>query len=315
MEIVLISDIHLMFDTPIGRTDNVSETQKKKMKFIVEYAHSRDAIILQAGDFFHAARSWHLAEEWIRFFNDYDVKIYSVFGQHDTYMHSAETRRFTNLGILNAAGVVDILGEKPAKYISSGKTIEIYGSSWGEDIPKVIAKDKIDISILAIHKQIVPHKLWSEQREFEYAPSFLNKHRDFDLILAGDCHRRFLFADKGRVICSTGCITRYQADKYNFEEYEPGFYVYDTDDSMLEWIEIPHQPASKVLSRKHIDQKKRVDAMLDEFIDAIEDTTEGLTESEAVDFKTNLVEYCKRYKIKNKVLKVLAQTIDEEMKW
>ncbi|GAG27827.1 unnamed protein product, partial [marine sediment metagenome] len=126
--------------------------------------------------------------------------------------------------------------------------------------------------------------------------------------------RKFLFKDKDRIICNTGCITRYEADKYSMEEYKPGFYLYDTEEGSIEWIKIPHEKANKVLTRKHIEKKKQVESMLDDFIEMIEDTEDG-QEIEEVQFIPNLIRYCKKKKTSDNVLNILEETIDEEVLW
>ena len=161
----------------------------------------------------------------------------------------------------------------------------------------------------------MPHKLWAEQEKCIYAPKFLNEHKEFDLILCGDCHRQFLFYsadEKRRIICNTGCMTRYVADEYNLT-YKPGFYVYNTDTRSIKWNEIPHQPAEEVLSRKHIERKKEINQSLNDFIDAVGDS-KLKTKLEGVDFDENLLFVLEKENISDSVRDILAETMDEELK-
>ena len=116
---------------------------------------------MQSGDVFDRPRSWELLPQVISLLKKYpDVKIYGVYGgkNHDTYLHSNETRHKTNLGILERSGLIEILNDKG---LSIGGIIEpnkyrvlIYGVSYGEEIPKVEKFYKNQINILVIHAPI-----------------------------------------------------------------------------------------------------------------------------------------------------------------
>ena len=97
MNIVCLGDLHLLWDKPIARLDDAHNVQKSKLKFVLDWAIKNRAIVIQPGDFFDTARSWHLTSAYSRFFSEYyDVlSINAVFGQHDTYMYSEKTRNAT----------------------------------------------------------------------------------------------------------------------------------------------------------------------------------------------------------------------------
>ena len=313
MKLVLLSDLHLMWDNPVARLDVVRETQLRKMGYVMEWADRERATVLQAGDFFDTPRSWFLAEQWIAFFKSWGVDIKAIFGQHDTYMYSEATRHATILGALSAAGLVDLLSEEPEIIPTGpGRPIEthVYGASYSQPVPE--PDDADALNILVIHAMIVDAKAWPGQEEFWYAPKFLADHPGYDLILCGDLHRRFHFTSAYRHIVNAGCLTRHTADKYNFT-HRPGFYVYDTESRAVWLEEVPHEPAERVLSRAHLEAAARTERMLDDFIEAMECVEAG--EEQDVSFFDNLVAVARESALSQKAKDLLAEVIDEEVKW
>lgn len=308
MKIICLSDVHLMWEIPIGRLDDIVITQRRKMQFILQWAKKVNGVIVQAGDFFDTARSWHLTEYYVRFFKEYlKVDLFAVYGQHDTYMYSERTRNATGLGLLIADGYVQELNDVGTE-IAQG--IFAQGVSYGQEVPEPV--ENADLNVLVIHRMIGPHKLWASQENLYYAPKFLRDHKGYDLIVCGDCHRQFRFKDGKRVILNSGCLTRHIADDYNMESAEPGFYAYDTEERTTEFIIVPHEPSEKVLSRKHIEDKKRLDKMMEEFVEGVDEEGES---DLSVDFISNLIQFCAENKITKAVRDLISEVMDEEVEW
>jgi len=317
MKFALSSDTHLMLDKPVARLDDAHETQKKKVREIIEWCFENDAIWLVAGDFLHQSRSWYLLSSWLDFFKNTwcdsrdDPRIYTVFGQHDTYLYSRTTSRATALGVLSSAGIVNTFTSEPFRFVDIHGPVHIYGCNHGEDTP-VIEKGN-SLNILVIHRMIVDVKLWAKQEKCDYAPAFLNTYKDFDLILCGDCHRKFIFKslDGKRTICNSGPLLRYEANKYNLD-HRPGFYTYDTDTQKIGWKELSHLPASEVLSREHIEEKEETNEMLARFIKGVKETNPDLEGEKGRDFRKNLIRFFKENKIEDAVKDVLADVMKDQ---
>lgn len=273
MKLILISDLHLLWDNPVARKDLLRETQFKKLDFIWSYAQENNAVVLQAGDFFNRPRSWYLLPEVINFLKSYpDVEVYAVYGgrNHDTYMYSNETRHNTNLGILERSGLVKILGNRE---VDTTQAL-LYGCSFGEEVPKPDGNLKDGTwNVLVIHAPIYTKKIPFLEDSI-VAKDFLKEHKDYDLILCADIHRKFIVRDGKRMICNTGPILRRTAEEYSFS-HEPCFFVYDTEKGDLEEIVIPYEPADKVLDRDHIDRKQEVESILDDFVSEYENEFEA----------------------------------------
>jgi len=305
MKLVLLSDLHLLWQNPVARLDNLVEVQFSKLLYPLDWCRNNDAILLQAGDFNDRPRSWAGLPQIITFLKGYGVKIYCVAGQHDYYMYSEESRPSTTLGILNEIELVKILNDNPVyvNYYNNKKNhISLYGCSFGEKIPEI--RDKGDFNILVIHAPIAENPLFPNQNYMD-AKKFLKENKDYNLILCGDIHREFCIEVNGRYIINTGCMLRKTADEYNFK-YKPCFYSYDIDTREIEKHIIPHKPAEEVLSRSHIENKAETDFILDEFVKNIQDAKEFL----GVNIVENLFEFIKQQNVSKDIQNIITGIVN-----
>jgi len=58
MKFALLSDLHLLWQNPVARLDNLVEVQFDKLSHVLGWCGNNDAILLQAGDFNDRPRSW-----------------------------------------------------------------------------------------------------------------------------------------------------------------------------------------------------------------------------------------------------------------
>jgi DNA repair exonuclease SbcCD nuclease subunit len=311
MKLILLSDTHLVAEKakPVCRLDNVYDTQFGKLQFVYDYALQNDIFeIIQAGDMVDTYRDWGLLAVLTKFFEHYKqigISTYSLIGQHDSYFHSVTSEK-TILGILFSSGLVKRLTAKPTLIDTVQgmfhKFVNVYGASYGEDIPVVEKYDTAEIKILVIHKQILMKKIFSQQEGHDYAPTFLHDHSEFDLILCGDAHQKFFFKEGNRYICNTGAMLRLEANEYNMQ-HKPGFFVFDTDTRKLEWVEIPHEPSSIVISNTHLVEKKDKQQSFSDFIEKVKQTS-GKT---SVSFSRNMVLYLKRNNVPDNIREHLSK--------
>jgi DNA repair exonuclease SbcCD nuclease subunit len=288
MKFVLISDFHIRTESPISRKDDIAVAAEQKLKFVCEYAYANNAEILSAGDLFDTPRSWRALNLVLRVFMNYPISVVGILGQHDKYMYSDDVTA-TSWGVLEQAGYIN----RPGQFY-------VYGASYGEQVPEVHKQDEGQ-RLLAIHKMILMKKMYKDQ-EALFAPAFLKDHPQFDLILCADAHQKFLYEKDGRFICNTGPILRLSADE---ADHKPGFFVYDSGSRDIEWVDIPHAPASEVISREHLDKALAINEMLDKFIGAVkEDVNVGL------DFNANLDMFCRNNKISPAVMKILGRIME-----
>lgn len=256
---ILLSDLHLMRETPVARTDDIVATQFRKLEFVLDYAIANSCVVLQAGDFVNRPRSWDLLPKIVGLLKDKQVPIFACFGQHDMYMYSTKTNSKTTLGVLEKTGLVSILGADP---ISIG-CVDIYGASWGEGTPTPKSIDRKNI--LVMHRSVGVSALYPGH-EYVDAKKFLKENGSYDIIVVGDIHRKFFVSDGGRHIVNTGPLSRTTAEQYSWA-HKPGFFVYDPYNSaVVSWVDIPCAEANCVLSREHVTKAKNSLRLLDEFV-------------------------------------------------
>ena len=304
MKIITISDLHLLNTNPVARLDYLPDTQKKKFKYILQYASNTDAIVVITGDIFDRPRSWYLLADTIDILKRFpEVTVYCVFGQHDTYFYNESTKQSTSLGILWKTELIQLLSASPVVF--EQESINIYGASISQDVPEVL--DTTKKNILSIHAPIAEAALFPSHDYYD-AKFFLDKYPDYDIILCGDIHRRFaITADGGkRVILNTGPIVRKEGTVYNME-HVPGFYIIDTKTNDIKFHEIPHKEAEKVLTREHIIDKNERDDSLSEFVSTINES-----EVKGTDIKKNVQTFIDQNEISDDIKTILATTMNKE---
>lgn len=302
---VLVSDVHLSIDTPRARLDDVRVTGFKKFQYILEWAAKNNAIILQAGDLGTGPRNWQLLAGLMDLFEE-DDELYCVYGQHDTYLYSEETRDATMMGALIGAKKIQGLNAFPRTFQFRTDICYVYGCNYGQDIPKPLPVKEVGYNILVIHAPIAEKALFDGQKYMD-AERFLDVHRDYKIILCGDIHQKFKIEKKGRYIINAGPMIRREATEYNFH-HKPGFWVWDVDEETMTWQGIPYQPASEVLTRDHIELEEYRSEILDEFINSVK--TDMVDDK--VSFMTNLWAFIRDNSIDEKVVKVIAQIVEEK---
>jgi DNA repair exonuclease SbcCD nuclease subunit len=301
MNFILCSDWHGTMKNPISRLDEIGEAFFKKLEFLYEQAQSHQACILQAGDMGHRPREWYFLAPFSGFLKKWQgvVKLFTVYGQHDCYLYS-EAKQATTMGILRRAGLLNVLGNEPVRE----GNIALYGCSWGEQVPKV--ESKTDFNILVTHAPVSDAAIYPGQ-EFTKAEDFLEKHKQYKVILCGDIHRFFLAEDGERRLVNTGPLLRLTASEYNMQ-FKPSAYLLEVEDNgksfQLSRLPIPHKPAEQVLSRNHLEYQRASEEMLESFIQNIDTRWSG-----HIDIMENLNQFIRQNKIEKEVVNIISEVI------
>ena len=300
MKILLLSDLHLVVDNPVARLDDLTETQWDKLDWVYEYAKKNGVeLVLQAGDLTHTKRSWSLLNRLTDFFSFYDdIPTWIVKGQHDSYFHDLDNNK-TTTGILLSARLLTLLDKNGW----SSKGVTVYGASYGEEVPFDLRAS--DYNILVIHAPIAEKGIPGVN--YIDALQFLKEHDEYDFILCGDIHEKFLIKYKNRFICNTGPMLRMEATKYMFK-HQPCFFVLDTDNNEIDKISIPAAPADSVLSRDHIEKQKQRQDEFNDFIERVKDAS-GVS---SVDFLENLNLIKKKNKTPSAVKRIVEKYMEGE---
>jgi DNA repair exonuclease SbcCD nuclease subunit len=299
MKFVCMSDLHLTCTNPAARLDNIETTWKRKLEFVLDYCKNNNAELLLAGDVFDKPRDWKAMTEVFSVFKDFGETIFAVMGQHDSYLYSEATRDYTSFGILHKANLIWDVSKKA--FSNHREKYYIQGASYGQEVPNPVDDY---FNVLVIHKSISDEPLFPGH-DYSDAKRFLKEH-NFDLIVCGDVHRTFMKSINGRAILNSGPMLRLEASEAMLN-HKPGFWVYDVFSSgPPKWIEIPHEPADKVLSRDHIINKNDINNMLNNFIESVKNP-----DVEHYSFEDNLVDFIKKNKIEKDVVNIISEEISK----
>jgi len=296
MKIVTLSDLHLIITNPQSRKDNLVETQFEKLIFVLDYVRKNDAILVLPGDIFDTPRSWYLLPKIAELLQG--LRVLCVYGQHDTYYYNVTTRHATILGVLDKAGLVTILGGVPLVV----GDIAFYGASITEPVPEI--EDINQMNVLVTHAPISDTALYSTQ-EYINAEKFLDS-LDFNLILCGDIHRKFIIQKENNIILNSGPLLRIESTEYNMK-HKPGVWAIDTETRKVEFIEVPHKPSEEVLTRHHIVTPQEIKETMNDFISILH--KKGDAKSEKKNLKDKIIEYFGHHEIEEPVRELFSQLI------
>lgn len=241
--IIFISDMHILGENPICRTDNLVEEQDNKLEFIINFANENKAIILNSGDQTDTPRNFISFYKLSSHLKNLKEKMYCCLGQHDKYMR---TKNESSTNLLIKLDQMTKLSKDPIKI----ENFFLYGCDFEDEVPEPTTNN----NILVIHDSITTKELAIKNVEFKEAEEFLEKHKKYDIIICGDIHRRFFIEKNKRVIMNSGPILRKDASNY-FLDYAPSFFFYNKDKGDISLIEIPHK--KNVISRTHLELKEK----------------------------------------------------------
>lgn len=293
---ILCSDIHLSEGIPVCRTDNYSERQWIKVDFISELQKQLDCPVLHAGDLFdHWKPSPYLLRKAILHLPN---NFYTVYGQHDLPQHNLKLVNKCGINVLEAAKKLELLGAFSASAGSHSST-EIVGIHWGQK-PPIFEND-------GGRKVLVWHHLTYISKPFPgatggMAQGILRKYPQFDLILTGDNHESFVEEYKGRLLVNPGSMMRMDAGQTN---HKPCVYIWYAEDNSIEVKYLPYEDG--VISREHIEKKKKRDARLNSFISKLSGDWKA-----SMSFVKNLQYFDKVNKVDSEVMKIIYKSIENQ---
>lgn len=211
VDAILTTDWHLREDTPVCRTDDFQEAQWRKVDEVRRLQQKYKCLVLHAGDLFHHWKPspWLLSQAIDRLPNHF----YTVYGQHDMPQNNIDLIEKSGVYTLYQSGTVEILPE----------------GHWGEvptDQPSIELKGR---KIAVWHIMNYIDKPPYPGCEAPKSNKLLRDHPDFDLMVTGDNHQRFVAKEAGRVLVNAGPLTRQSAD----DNGEPTVYLYDATQNKI----------------------------------------------------------------------------------
>ena len=315
MKLGILGDTHFTSRGPNRRLDNYFETQIDKFNQSLDiFEREKCTHIIQVGDLTESPDvSNFVISVIIRLLRERGIVVYCCYGQHDISGHSASTLKRSPLKVLEAAGVVILLKDKPIEQknvfvptSNDKRYIMLYGASFGEPVPNTCEDDPYNI--LVTHRMIGDRELYPGQ-ELVSPRKFLRDNPSFDLVICGDYHYRFKDTYDGRMIINSGCLMRKTISKFD-QEHIPGVATFDVNENKLDIFELNIQPVEEVfdLSREEKSDNKN----LIKFIENLQESNES-----TVDWKRNLLKVLEERKacqgvrdlIDNALFKINGETV------
>ena len=273
MKLGLLGDIHARSRAPAGRKDDWLNTQLGKFNEALSYFKDNGCqFALQPGDFFDSAKPVNqVLSAYISALREHGIIMLVVLGQHDAYYHDVVNAQRTPLYVLQSAGVAKILGgPKPFAY----EDMQVYGASWGQEPPVMRKQTEGVTKILVVHAHVGSRPLWPGHK-LTSPQQYASKHPDYQLILLGDYHYRYVeeckVGQSTTLVANMGCLMRMRNTPVD-REHEPAVAVYDTKAQVIEPIhKLTIQPSDIVFAQELRGEVEEA-PLLEEFLSRLKGT-------------------------------------------
>jgi len=302
---ILTADWHIRPDTPECRTDDYFAAMERKIDFILELSKEYDCPILIAGDIGNKPgdkenkvndNSWPpwLLRWAISKFEGHEIIV--IPGQHDLPNHQLNLWERSGVGVLHAAGAIELIGTEAHFPIASHfETFGIIPFPYGIPI-KSFDWDKYkkpDILIISMtHQPVIENKPRWPDDNAPVGHSLLKQFPEYQLILTGDNHIPFVAEYEGRILVNPGSIMRNTADQ---EDHKPRVYVWYSEENTAVPVYLPIE--QNVITRKHIDFAQARDQRFDAFVTRVKQDIEI-----QLSYENNLEKYFKKYRTEKPVV-------------
>jgi DNA repair exonuclease SbcCD nuclease subunit len=231
VKLTLLGDTHFNDKKPESRLDeDYLATMLGKFKQAVEiHKANKCDILIQVGDLFDSFRANNRIKSALtEYLRREELGVYCVYGQHDIAGHSESTFENSPMRVLEAAGVVHVLDDV---FINPGiikeDSIYLYGASFGQLIPKPEADAVFDVfNILVTHQMIGDGELYPGQN-LKHPITFLREHPEYNLVVCGDYHYRFIEKNVDQYCINPGAMIRKSISDRDLA-HEPAVVIFDT---------------------------------------------------------------------------------------
>lgn len=273
---IAVGDPHVMGANPKYRKDYYPDTILEKMIEVGEIATTEQAdFVLIAGDLISRPDTApSIIRKIGRILKDYPCPVYGVIGNHDEFGYNPETIDRSMLGVLDAAGLYNIIPEEGIiidkdnlKVLITGQNsdykIDRDGSCYGYISRK---PEGIDKTVHLVHG-FLANKKWHDKVHHTLIDDVVEK-TEADLIIAGHEHSGFGIIERGNKIFSNpGALGRISAavGEVNRTVNILSFEI-TKEDISARLIPITRaMPADEVLDREQLEKEKSQKANIEAF--------------------------------------------------
>ena len=261
MKFLLTGDIHSRVDQPIAIKTDYIEYQTKVFQWLDNLAKEYQAQILCSGDVVHKANN-RFTNELAHFLMDNMPIMIGIAGNHDEPNHSLELMKNATLSQVIRQGKYYFIDDEIELRLNNhaketyaiikeyldNEGISLHGFSFGKQITIPTELTKTNIAIY--HGMVLDKK--SKFLKGHDASILFKSFPEYELILTGDNHKKFIRKEKGRYLVNPGSLF---VDDLSQNNYQPSVYLYDTDDRSLEEINVPLFDLE--WNEDHIDDQKK----------------------------------------------------------
>lgn len=223
MKFAVLSDLHLMYESPVARLDDYFETAIRKLKW-ARLAIGRDTPLIIAGDIFDVGKPRNMLKmhgpvcEVLK-------NCRTIYGNHDASFHSASYLPETAYAAVDR--VVGCHLEKP-KVMGD---FELHPFHFGTEVQH--EEPKFGLPMIAISHQFV----YQKKMPFDKGVSalyLLTEFPEYAIIITGDNHQHFIEEYDGRILINNGSLMRMTSAQL---DYQPVVTVWE--DGKVTTIPIP----------------------------------------------------------------------------
>lgn len=263
---IACSDFHLGEKTKTNlrcRSETPEEWmdyQRNRLKWIVEQANRDGEDLYIAGDIFDKALSpSSITTMFIEEMNKLFGTCYIMPGNHCLPNHSMKEMYKSSYGTLNAMAGND-----------NSKIRSIEDSPYAfvpyDDPTQTIGNRKS--RILFIHRLVFASVKDMPPGDHGIAArDLLNEYPDYDLLICGDNHTRFIKEIGGRTVLNCGCVTKRAID---FQDKELAIYHVDEKTFDIEVIPIPDD--SLLIEDSYVEAKKESEEKFKDLVVRLQET-------------------------------------------
>jgi DNA repair exonuclease SbcCD nuclease subunit len=260
---ILTADWHLRGDVPTARTDRQTylHSQSAKRDYIFALAIRLGIPILIAGDIGHKPEwpNWLLTSFINVVLANKGLRILAIPGQHDLPEHRLDQWQNSGVGVLAAAGAIEMLVE-PFNNVTMND-VQIDTAPFGVKPPEWDGGVE-GRNILVCHTLLSDRK--DDPNGGEYADPFIKRHDMYDLILCGDNHRTFAKQYRNTLLLSPGSLMRMSADQMG---HRPACFLWYAEGNIVRPMYLPI--IEGVVSREHIEVVKAKEERLSAFTERL----------------------------------------------
>lgn len=305
MRILCTGDLHVTDKKPRNRTDDYWSTVMNKFKQIMQIAEETNPMfVVFPGDIFETYKENHKVVQFmINTMRNSGQNFLVVAGNHDQQFHTQDLTG-TAFETLDASRSFLNVAKYFVDEMENDKPLRIYGASWKDEIRVV---DDSAFNILVIHKMIVDDKLWSQQEGHTYAKHLLQKH-NYDLIISGDNHTRFIVKSGNKTLVNMGSMMRSTIAQVN---HKPAVALYDTETREVTEIELKIEPVSHIMAVVKAEKEKDRNEKLMEFGEVLRKRMIENTQTNRLDFVSELDRFVNENFIDVEIKKIIDECLED----